>query len=103
MIDFDLSRLHEFISNYVYEEVAGRDEEIHDTVQILYERLLLMNYNDGEIEKVMRALCGAEDPDDAEEISKYLRKISKDDIAFIASHFGFLYGMVYAEQLRLKF
>ena len=105
MINFDADFINDLVATYLYEDIEGRDPEIFNYVQYLWEQLQEENWNyrHGEVTKVLNSFKMCELSEDATENKKAVHGVKADDVAFIATHYGFVFGMVYAENLRLDF
>lgn len=114
MIRFDADYILDLIEEYVNGDVKGHNKEIHSTVAYHYEKFVedYDIYYGGKW-KIRAVLNGfqpsfslVEDEEstaEEEKLNKIFRKVSKIDIAHITANFGFLFGLVYAENERLKF
>lgn len=107
MIKLDADEIRELVSTYIYsDEIEGRDSEILNTLSYLYEdfdELERCEFCNGEVNKVLNSFQFRESDEEMRKNQKAIRGVNGADIALIASHFGFMFGMAYAEKLRLKF
>ena len=96
MIKFDLDIVFDMAAEFAEEH---KNSPIANEVEYLFEWLGGMRgaYVNGEVARVVNSLTVSlcED-EDYEEMKKSIRGIKSEDIAWIAAHFGFLYGMLYA-------
>ena len=105
MILFNAEKINDMVETYIYEDVKGRNEEIHSRVEFLYEQLTnaMWDYQNGEIDKVLNSFQMCIDSEDEREAKKAVKGVKAEDVAFIATHYGLLYGLVMAENCRLNF
>ena len=108
-VRFDADYIMNEVYKYIYsEEIAGRDSEVLQIVTMLVEDELQDLYADNK-RPVHTALKGFQNdfdddfPADAKRMRSEYKKKSKEDVAYIAAKFGFLFGLVTAERERLKF
>ena len=102
MVHFDLDKVFDMAAEFADEH---KNSPLADDVEYLFEWLGGMRnaYTNGEVARVVNSLSVALHTDeDYEEMKKSIRGIKSEDIAWIAAHFGFLYGMLYAAN-REKF
>lgn len=104
-VRFDAPHIMNIAYRYLYDEIDGRDPEIFDIVERLVNDELqdLYEYNIELVLKILRGWQPAEDFEEEKKIQKDFKKIKREDIGYISAKFGFLYGLVCAEKLRLKF
>ena len=107
MIQFDKDMIDDLVTTYLYDDIEGRNEDVHSYVEYLWEQLDLMScyYYHGEIRKVLKTFetCEPIDEDDEPPKKKAVKGVKSEDVAFIATHYGLLYGLVTAENARLHF
>ena len=109
MIHTDKADLYEKIDVYVYGDIEGRNKETWETAQAVWEKMTELEevcFFDGEIAQVLNFFkdSGVEkiyDPDLPQK--NPLSKVRKNDAVYLAMHFGFLYGLIFAENSRLHF
>lgn len=102
MIRFDLDKVFDMAAEFADEH---KNSPLADDVEYLFERLGGMRnaYTNGEVARVVNSLSVTLHTDeDYDEMKKSIRGIKSEDIAWIAAHFGFLYGMLFAAN-REKF
>ena len=96
MVRFDLDKVFDMAAEFADEH---KNSPLANDVEYLFEWLGGMRdaYTNGEVARVVNSLsislCEDEDYD---EMKKSIRGIKSEDVAWIAAHFGFLYGMLYA-------
>lgn len=111
MIHTNKIELYEKIDVYLYGDIDGRNDEVLSAAHAVWDRMSNLEnefYFDGEIDKVLNNFNapGIDDVSDPAELTKKtspLDKVKKVDAVYIAMHFGFLYGLIYAENARLHF
>lgn len=112
MIHTDKNELYEKIDIYLYGDIENRNEEVLSAAHAIWDKMQDLEENcyfDGEIAKVLnffKAPSIDDDDFDLEEPQKKkspLDKVKKADAVFLAMHFGFLYGLIYAENSRLHY
>ncbi len=113
MFMFKEDNIRDLISEYAYLEDTPdckRNPEVADVIQETFEALAsseIADYPNGEVSTVLNILAPPEDDDDFvnpfRKKNAALKKIKPFDIAFIALHYGFMYGACWAENQRLNF
>ena len=101
MVRFDLDKVFDMAAEFADKH---KNSSLADDVEYLFEWLSGMRdaYTNGEVERVVNALGLSFDNEEEAEMKKSIRGIKSEDVAWIAAHFGFLYGMLYAAN-REKF
>ena len=102
MVNFNLDKVFDMAAEFADEH---KNSPLADDVEYLFERLggMKNSYTHSEVARVVNSLSVALYTDeDYDEMKKSIRGIKSEDIAWIAAHFGFLYGMLYAAN-REKF
>ena len=91
MVNFNLDKVFDMAAEFADEH---KNSPLADDVEYLFEWLGGMRnaYTNGEVARVVNSLS----------VAKSIRGIKSEDIAWIAAHFGFLYGMLFATN-REKF
>lgn len=102
-VSFDADYIMNMVYHYLYDDISGRNEDVYDIVERLVEDSIQELYQSKLPHKVLKGLQGAEDSEETAANEKAFKKISRDDIGYVAANFGFLFGLVYAEKSRLKF
>lgn len=98
MIKFDLDEAFEMATEFIYDD-ENKNSPLANDVEYLFEFLSGMReeYTYEEVARVVNSLSVLiYDDDDLAELKKTLRGIKSEDIAWIAAHFGFLYGILFA-------
>ena len=107
MINFDLDKVFDMAAEYISQQEGKPSSRLVDDVEYLFERLGDMSrkgYTNGEVPRVVNSLSIVlHEADDYEEMRKSIRGIKSEDIAWIAAHFGFLYGMLYVLKYKGDF
>lgn len=105
MIKFDAEVINDLVSTYLYEDIEGRDSKIYSDVEYYWEKIqeIFSDYRNGEVSRVLNSFQLCEDNEDERENKKAVRGVKSEDVAFIASHYGFIFGLVWAENRRLGF
>ena len=114
MLHIDKNELYDKAEIYLYGDIEGRNEEVVRAAQAVWDKMQDLEENcyfDGEIAKVLNFFKRPSIDDDhyydlEEEPQKKkspLDKVRKADAVFLAMHFGFLYGLIYAENSRLHY
>lgn len=111
MVHTDKNELYEKIDIYLYGDIEDRNPEVLSAAQAVWDRMSDLDENcflDGEVAKVLNYFKApsVDDDFDPEELPKKkspLDKVKKEDAVFLAMNFGFLYGLIYAENARLHY
>lgn len=105
MIRFDEEMINDLVTTYLNNYIEGRNDDVHTYVEQLWEEIEMAtcDYEHGEINRVLKSfeICAREE--DTEKNFKGIRGVHSADVAFIATHYGLLYGLVWAENCRLHF
>lgn len=110
MIIFDEQMINALVETYLYSDIEGRNDEVYSQVEQLWNNLqdASCDYYNGEINRVLR-LFSIISPTEYERDEtgmpkkRTVRGVKSEDVAFIALHYGFLYGLLAAENARLNF
>lgn len=104
---FDFWQIMDIIGEYVEGEIDGRNPEILRYVEYFYQEVQEELLRDRDYFKTVKNTLDsfqlAGDSEAQEARARALSKIKKIDAAWISANFGFMFGMVYAENLRLHF
>ena len=106
MIDFNANIIRDMIATYVYEDIKGREPEVYDALSYLNEKfqeIEMWSFQNGEVERVLNSFRLCADSEMTRENEKAVRGVKVVDVAFIAAHYGFMFGLVWSENRRLKF
>lgn len=108
MIDLNADMVRDMLAEYLNnDELDGkRDQKIYGDLSYLAEKMEeieIWSFPNGEVEKVLNSLKICADGEMERENQKAVRGIKNADVAFIAAHYGFMFGLVWSENLRLKF
>lgn len=95
MIQFNLDKVFDMAAEYIY---SDEKKPLTDDVEYLFEMLSGMRdeYTYDEVARVVNSINFSIDPDTGCIVDDDLKGIKKLDVAWITSHFGFLFGMLYA-------
>lgn len=102
---FDAEFITELIWIYLDDDTKGKNPEIYNIVEYLWEQMREANlhYRHGEVERTLNSFQLCADSEDSRENQKAVKGVSAADVAFISSHYGYIFGLVWGENLRLKF
>ena len=102
---FDAEEIIGMIETYLYEVETGRNPAVLEMVEHIYEQVQEANFDfmHGEVDRVLNSFQICVDSEDTRANIKDVKGVKREDVAFISMHYGFLYGLVYAENKRLKF
>ena len=107
MLQLEASKAIEEIDDYVNDKPEGANEEIWQAASSLYGQLtdtmfVQQDYYD-KMAVIFPPMSDFIEIDDQviKDFNKALNAIPKKEIAFKASNLAFLFGLVYAEKLRL--
>lgn len=106
MIKFDADYIRDMVATYIYDDIEGRNEKIYSALSYLYEKMEEVercDFYNREVTKVLNSFQLCVDSDMVLEKQKAVRGVKSPDVAFIAAHYGFMFGLVWAENQRLKF
>lgn len=108
MIKFNADKIRDMLAEYLYnDELNGkRDPKIFDILEYLFEQMSEIenfDYQRGEVDRVLNSFQLCIDSEMTRENIEGVRGVKSPDVAFIASHYGFIFGLLCAENARLHF